>query len=523
MPIERKPIKLPEKPKDQELIVQEKPASQETENELIELEESIRFFTEKTDTDGNFKDITINYVKLINFYKSLGFARYDIEKGRSILVMIENRVISEVSVNEITDKVINHLGRLDYNDYERLNAEMLTNKFYKALGSYFSADKLNRMVLDHFIEINRDSKTEAFFYYNNGYVVCTKDGWQINEYSKLQSYLWKDQILSRNFKLIDFEKAEDYKSCGVFADFIGKVCGEDEERFKSLCSIIGYNLHAYTENKLKATILTDSKISEVADGRTGKTLFCKSLGHMRNYTEINGKDFDPVRDQFKYQEVNIDTQIVHLNDVRQYFNIELLFNDITEGVKVNKKGLQPFTVKLKMIISTNKTIKIQGSSARDRTVEFEFSDYFSDKRSPQDEYGHWFFTDWDTEEWARYDNFMMYCTSVFLKVGLYQTKSINLEARKLLDQSSIEFIEFMEDLKIEFGIEYDKKALFKQFIERYPDFDTPKFKQRHFTSWLRMYAEYSEGFRPINKTEDEVRRGGADYIIFRSKPNNPNP
>ncbi|MFD3001452.1 primase-helicase family protein [Pontibacter toksunensis] len=516
MPIQRTPVKLPKEPVKQPAPIIEKSAKQDPEEELVELEDSIKFFSEKLDADGNFKDININYVKLINFYKSLGFARYDIERGRSILILIENRVISEVTTNEITDKVISFLYKLDYNNYERLNSELLVNKFYKALGSYFSTDKLNRMVLDHYIDINQDSKAEAFFYYSNGYVRCTKDGWDLKEYSKLQNYLWKDQILSRNFKHIDVQKEEHYKKCGVFADFIGKVSNEDEERFKSLCSIIGYNLHTYTENKLKATILTDSRISDVADGRTGKTLFCKSLGHMRNYCEINGKDFDPVRDQFKYQEVNFDTQIVHLNDVRKYFNMELLFNDITEGIKVNKKGLQPFTVKLKMIISTNQTIQIEGASARDRSIEFEFSDYFSDKRSPQDEYKHWFFTDWDAEEWAKYDNFMMYCTSVYLRIGLYQTRSINLEARKLRDQTNPEFIEFMTDLKVIPDEQYDKKKLFQDFKSRFNDYDDGKLKQRRFTEWLRKYADLSPHFKKINKEQDETRSNSNDYIIFRS-------
>lgn len=524
MPIFRKPVELPDEPATKPVKEKKQKKQEPAAVEVVELEDNVRFFSEKLDTDGNFKDIHINYVKLVNFYKSLGFARYDIDE-RTMLVHIQDKVISEVNVNKITDKVIAYLNNLDYNSYERLNAELLTNKFFKALGSYFSADKLNRMVLDHAININRDSKTEAFFYYSNGYVRCTKDGWKLEAYSKLQNYLWKDQILGREFKSLLAGDETDWNvasAFGDFADFVNKVCKEDKDRFYSLCSIIGYNLHAYTENKLKATILTDSKISDVADGRTGKTLFCKSLGHMRNYCEINGKDFDPVRDQFKYQEVNIDTQIVHLNDVRQYFNIEHLFNDITEGIKVNKKGLQPFTVKLKMIVSTNKTIQIEGSSARDRTIEFEFSDYFSDKRSPQDEYGRWFFSDWDADEWTRFDNFMIYCTYVYLQSGLIHSKSINLEARKLRDHTSPEFIDFMTDLNIEFDKEYDKKELYKDFIDRYPDFSNSKFKQSRFTQWLRKYALHSEGFLTVDKEQDERRSSGHDYITFRSsKPTQP--
>ena len=57
----------------------------------------------------------------------------------------------------------------------------------------------------------------------------------------------------------------------------------------------------------------------------------------KTYVEMNGKNFD-FTDKFRYQECGLDTKLVHINDARKNFDFELLFNDISEGIKAEKKG-----------------------------------------------------------------------------------------------------------------------------------------------------------------------------------------
>jgi hypothetical protein len=164
---------------------------------------------------------------------------------------------------------------------------------------------------------------------------------------------------------------------------------------------IGYYLHQYTEYKLKALVLTDgSSEADEANGRTGKTLFCRLIGHMvsadpqdptiKSYVEINGKDFDP-RDKHKYGKAGPDTKLLILNDLKPYFKLDPIYNDITDFQTVDKKNMQPFNIRAKMILTKNRTLNLQGSSDRDRVLEFEFSDYFGENRTPEQEFGHWFF------------------------------------------------------------------------------------------------------------------------------------
>ena len=215
-------------------------------------------------------------------------------------------------------------------------------------------------------------------------------------------------------------------------------------RYESLVTIIGYLLHSHFSGKLKATIFTDSKISDMPSGRTGKTLLGQALAYIKKYTEINAKDFDPAN-KHKYQEANLDTQIIHLNDVKKNFDIESLFNDITEGIVVDKKNVKPFKVKTKLMISANKTIRIEGASAKDRVIEFEFADHYNEKFSPEDEFGHWFFRDWSEAEWMKFYNFFLFCICSYLKKGIIVASPVNLNRRKLLENTSQEFVEFMDD------------------------------------------------------------------------------
>lgn len=392
-----------------------------------EAKDDFSFLAIKYDREGNFQDIKIKLLELRDLLKKFGFLRYDIDK-EFIYVKLSNKIIEEVTANKIVDEFEEYIDSfpemIDISDVDTIKKTFLLNKIYHGIGTYFSDKILARLRPDEPIEINKDNKSNAYFYYNNGFATISKDGYTFSSYDKLTGNVWKDQILQRKFKKLTLKEELENPSLiksewGVYADFMYKVSGQDFERFLSLITITGYNLHNFTDRKCKATILTDSAVTERAEGRTGKTLYGKGIGQMVNcsdqgkvYCEISGKDFDPTY-KHKYQDAAIDTKIIHLNDVVDYFNFSALYNDITEGISINRKGESPIRIKPKIIISTNRTIRIEGASDKDRSIEFEFANYFSDRRSPEQEYGHWFFRDWDELEWAKFDNFMILCTMMY--------------------------------------------------------------------------------------------------------------
>lgn len=475
------------------------------------------FFKIILDRESRFNGLKINYIKFNEILYSFGFRRYDIERG-NIYIKIKNQIIEEVFKNNIQDQFMDFLKSLPEKINKDVTRESIIEKFISSPAQYFCENRYNFLVPEENIIFNNDTGKEAFIYYKNGFVKCTPQGYELIKYSQLKGFIWKNQILDRDFKKTETSHGID--DFGTYGKFINNIAGQNDARWQSICSIIGYNLHSSTEGKLKATVLTDSKISEKPDGRTGKTLFAKAFMNIKNCCIINGKDWDPRRG-FKYQEAKIDTQIICLNDVknnkRSKFDFEDLFNDITEGVKVEYKNQPPFTIHPKIIITTNKTLDIEGASARDRAIEFEFSEHYSDKLSPEDEFGYWLFgKEFPKEEWIKFDNFMMWCICFYLDKGIIEPPQINLNKRKLLDRTGQEFVEFMnykiENKQIDTNLEYSKDDLHTEFLEQNSDLKNTYWQfQRNFTNALKYWALYTPG---IKNEVKERKSGKGRFITF---------
>lgn len=496
----------------------------------------LKFWTAKYVTEvtkeGAIKKPTgfnIDRVKFLNLLFDLGFRRYDHAGAHIFVQIINHRIIRQVSKINIADAFFNYIKK-DYGTTELvqgLYVEDLINSIYGRLQALFNDEFLARLVdTDKPIDFNKDTNTKKYLYFKNGFVEVSKSGFKFLDYENLQGYIWETELLNRNFKPADAKES-------YFEKFLNCICKKDKDRLKSLQTIIGYNLHDYAQKKLRATVLTDSKISndDEPNGRTGKTLFCKALGQIispdcentanTTWVEINGKDFDP-RNKNKYQVASIDTKMIVLNDVRRGFDIEVLFNDITEGLTVERKNQHPFKIRPRLIITTNKTIKIEGESGKDRFIEFEFSDYFSKARSPEDEFKHWFFRDWNQDEFNSFDCFMILCTQLYLYYGLIEAKGINLLERKLREQTSPEFIEWIDlplvqaaiNRSCNLGEQISKNEWFADFTGTYPDYAN-KLKQATFSRWIKTYCQYSE--KGLSFDTKFAGKDKGHVLIFKKK------
>lgn len=522
-------------------------------NEVTKLNGSARtwpFFVEqvkvnKATNEETFTGISIDKLKFVQMLASFGFTRYEINSSAGTdaysFVKLEENVIRSVSRDQIIDYIEEFVQKqydFDGAKCQYVNAEILINKLYDNMNKVFSKDLFARVRTDKPIIVNRDTKEFTFFYFKNGFVRCGRDGYQLLQYDQMEGSVWNHQLNDRNFTWLDKDRPlSDIRDAGVFADFCWRIAGEDAKRFRQLCGIIGYITHDFYEDKLKAILFTDSSLSEHSEGRTGKTLLAKMIGRVRSYCEINGKSFR-ADDPAKYTDADIGTQVMHLNDIkhrgRNRFDFEDVFNDITEGYMVKKLYMQPFRQFSKWILSSNRTLNIQGASQRDRIVEFEVSSFFGEHRSPQDFYKQWFGRDWDDNEWSLFDNFICFCATVYHEDGLMNPDTINLQERKLMNHTSIEFIEFMEDVQqtvekegrpfegyaekvttftvvkdfTEF--EFDKKQLYDRFLREYEDFK-PWLTQRTFNDWLRQFASARFNI----KDPMERRSNGCHYIRFK--------
>jgi hypothetical protein len=466
------------------------------------------------DDYGNVKYITIRHARFLQFIEVLGFHRFDLGTG-FVFVRIKDNVIVEVSKTTIQDVFFDFIKGLPDDLPDGISYEALYEKLVKSIDNYFSDVKLSIIKRIEPIFCN-DTAEEVKFFYANGFVRCTKDGYKLHPYSETGGLVWKNQILTRNFEIAKTAYNEP-DNLPVFAKFIWNVSGKDFERFKSFRTLIGYLLHDFFEGKTRAIILTDSDITTYSNGRTGKTLFAKALSHVTPLCEINGKDFNP-EERFKYQEVSYSDRIIHINDIKKSLSIEKFFVDITEGLSVQKKNKQPFRKRAKIIISTNRTMKIEGASARDRVIEIEFSNHYGEILSPQTEFGKWFFGD----GWNDFDNFICSCVCSYLQEGVHIPTQINLGRRKLLASSNEDFIEFLDqrvkDKLICANQLICKNELKDEFLKEYAEYKETLKDVSKVTVWLRDYANLSGYFAMNNPKQDEKAANGKKYFVFR-EPN----
>jgi hypothetical protein len=439
----------------------------------------------------------INLTQFIDFLNRQGFGKVFFAKSYLFVRIIDN-IACQLTNTEIKDFIFSHVQA---SVLEPVHRNLLMELMYDKVSKYFN-EKLIETINSIEMKMKPDTKEKSFLFYKNGILsVKRNEGIELKDYSTLDKPIWDTQIKDRNFTPVNVKTHQ-----AEFERFLWNVVKGDQDRMLSLCSAIGYLLSKHKNKSVtKAIILSDERVTESAVGRTGKSLFGKALSYMRDSVRIDGKNFI-FREAFTFQQVGPKTELLEFNDVKRDFDFERLFSVLTDDMTIEYKREQPYPIPFeqspKIFVSTNYTIKGEGDSFRDRMFEIEFSDYYNSQNKPIDEFGHMFFDDWDEEEWNRFDNFMVECLQLYIDEGLVEYKRINLDEKKLLFETSAEFLEFM---KVGFVVStrFDKEVLytrFKNFIGYDNDiFGKCPIKKNTFTKYLKSYANYKNlGYTETN-------------------------
>lgn len=406
------------------------------------------------------------------------FKYYPVTDAKSfVFIRKDENFIEDVNEFQVKDLVMNDLlfrDEIDVFNQVATNTKLFQPTF---LSMIETAD----------VEIEKDGKDFAWLYFQNAAVKVYKDRHEVYTYDELEKHIWRDRVIRRDFKDADHHDS-------MFRSFVWYIAAEDTERYNTMKSVIGYLMHSHkTSANNKAIILNDEIISDNPNGRSGKGLLTKSISKMKKLSTIDGKNFE-FNKSFAYQTVPTDCQILAFDDVKKNFNFEQLFSAITEGITLEYKG-QP-AIKLpvedspKIMISTNYTIKADGDSFEGRMFEVELSSYFNANFSPMDKFGCMFFDDWDSEEWARFDHYMMNCLQFYLENGLVKYQHKNLKIRKLQNGTSTEFIQWMDDKEHKGFETIDYKQYYNDFMAEYEDFKK-WLQQKTFNNWLKAYFDYN--------------------------------
>jgi len=419
------------------------------------------------------KGVQIEPIKYSEFLVKNGFNKYYPENAeRPTFVRVKENKVRLSSAEQIKDFVLTYL--LDKDEVKVWN--------YCSRSPYlFNENHLNMIDSIH-IHMLQDTKSESFIPFKNGVVMVTKDKVNIMSYIDVNGYIWENQIIPRDFTTIKNVSND-------FQNFVSKVSDNDITRIKSLESTLGYLIHCYKDKTdQKAIIFNDQEIDDNPNGGSGKSLMLTALNYFRRVVKIDGKAFNPGKNDFVYQRVNLDTQILAFDDVKRNFDFEQLFSIISEGITVNRKNKDeifiPFDRSPKIVITTNYVISGAGSSHDRRRHELEFFQYFHARLSPLDEYGRLLFDSWQEDDWIRFDNYMIKNLQLFLKDGLTASISINADAKRFIQSTCKDFFDWTEEGNLPVNVYHYNTAIMQQFCSEFNGWK--ELEPRRFLKWVTV-------------------------------------
>ncbi|WP_242157359.1 primase-helicase family protein [Aestuariivivens sediminis] len=455
--------------------------------------ENSQKFWEKDD-NGKIKIIQS---KLIAFLSKSGFSKAEISDTDYTLVREYENTVKEIADYVIVDYVKRYLLSIKEMDvYEA---------FIKASSTLISKPKLRFLKTVKLLNDRDDAKTSWFHFQNLSWQVGKKSlSSRLRE--DFQGKIWKSRILPYDCYYV---KDDDESQ---FQKFCFNISGKNKHRFKALTTIIGYLLHRNQDpGNAKAIIFIDENISfdGTANGGTGKSLLVRAMGKCRELVVMDGKNIKH-KSWFKNQRINRTTDLVFYDDVGRDFSLETLYSMITTGVTVEKKYkaeeyILPENAP-KIIISSNYVVNGTGGSTDiRRRCEFEVANHYDDTFTPEDEFGNYFFDDWDKGEWNRFFHFMMECVQQYLKNGLIIPNPINLKKNRLINATCEEFVAFMELDLVERNKWLNKKDVLNLYISEYRHYNN--LSSHQMTKWIKEYARQNELIY-------EDRKSGEKYEMY---------
>ncbi len=396
--------------------------------------------------------LSINRSRLIDFlYYNGGFSLYYYDKSSTIYRIVQERdgFIEEVSTEHIKKFLTSYIDSLPNSFDGGITSEDLKEIILKGNDTYFSKGLLEFLKRSTF-EFLRDTEGCCYLPFHNGVVCIDRKEVRLLSYKDIKKVIWRSNVI--DFDIL-VEKDLEYNLVEYFK-FITLVCNKEEKRVEYALSIIGYLIHQYKDpTKPYSIILAEESEREEDGGGTGKGIFVKAISELINTVSMDGKIFKTDK-SFAFQRVSLDTNLVSIEDCDKNIKFESFYSIITEGITVEKKNKDelfiPYKDSPKFVFTTNYTVPATGNHGKRRQKVFEFSNYFKPEHTPEDEFKHKLFDDWDNDERNRFYNLMFDCVSLFLEHGVMELKaSETIKRKQIIVSYGEEFMDWFNNFCIE--------------------------------------------------------------------------
>lgn len=393
--------------------------------------------------------INIIRTKLMEFiFEVGGFCLYfHNESNLFRLVRVKDGLVEETTTEQMKKFIKDYILSLPSSFDRGTHPTELLEVILKGSDTYFSQSFLE-FLDSRKLDFMKDEPDKAYFPFRNGVVVVERGKPPVlKTYGDIKKYVWTNQVIDFDITIdvdIDADLIE-------YARFLFNISGKDMDRFNYALTLIGYMLHGWKNpSRPFAPILAEETDDEKKGGGTGKGLFIKAISKIIPVVTIDGKNFK-IDKNFAFQRVGFDTKLVVIEDCPRNVDFEKFYPTITEGITIEKKNKDeiflPYAESPKIAFTTNYSISQEAEHAKRRQKIFEFASHYSSKYTPEDEFGHKFFDDWDNDEWSRFYNLLFQCVGAYLDNGIKQVDNSEKMKRKHIKLAfGEEFLEYFDDL-----------------------------------------------------------------------------
>jgi len=421
-------------------------------------------------SEGN---LVISHFELIKYLQKNGFKQMYLNKKENldtVHIRVIDNVIYDTNINEIKSFILKSIDNLPEQITTSFTTHELNELMQRNIDVVITEGKLTRL---EFVEVDNmtDTKDCCFLYFKNGFMEIEREGCCFKEYSCLEKPIFKNQIINFDYNpQLNFADSEYMRFCKNVCTDTEK--GFFEDRYNALRTVIGKVIHTYSVsgNQRAFIFCENTKLLDKSEGGSGKGILADSFKYFRKLVTIGAKGFKPDT-PFSFQRLNYDTQIINMDDMTKDFDYESFFDKITGGFEFEKKnkGKYKFPIEKNptLLITTNYPVKQKSGSLDRRYYFFELTTYYNVDFTPEEDFGHFLFAEWDEYQWNCFYNFIIDCISYYFNNNreLPEYKSDTLMSKRVISAIGKDFYEFFSEL--EMNVVYEPDALYERFCDRY--------------------------------------------------------
>jgi hypothetical protein len=112
------------------------------------------------------------------------------------------------------------------------------------------------------------------------------------------------------------------------------------------------------------------------------------------------------------------------------------------------------------------------------------------------------FDSWNSEDWVKFDNYMINNLKTFLKKGLTKSISINAESKRFIQATTKDFFDWVEEGNLMHNTRIYNNEIIIKFTNEYKNYKELNTKQ--FLKWVKEYCIFKN--LELKKDRDSLGR-----------------